>query len=170
MHPGMGEEKVGQGATEYPDREDSVLQVGNGNSTLQRCGNQSMSGTHAMAGVSSLGLLEPKAVPAVQKALLELLIIFSVIIALALVVTVSSIVGIIRAVGRRRRGGHSVAAVVLAAIANAITACWLLYWVSDDIYHKSNPINGLLAINGAVCVLPLSWLIASIRANAKLHD
>ena len=129
-----------------------------------------MSGTHAMDGVSSLGLLEPKAVPAIEKALLELLIIFSVIIGLGLVVTVSSIMGIIRAVGRRRRGGYSVAAVVLAAIANAISASWLLYWVSDDIYQRANPINGLLAINLALCVLPLSWLIAAIRANANSQD
>ena len=129
-----------------------------------------MSGTQAVERVSSMGLLEPKAVPGLDKALFELFVIFSVIIVSGLVVTISSILGVIRAVRRGRRGGHSVAAVVLAAMANAITACWLLYWVSDDIYHKSNPINGLLAINGAVCVLPLSWLIASIRANAKLHD
>ena len=115
--------------------------------------------------VSSLGLLEPKAVPGIEKTLTELLIIFSVIIGLGLVVTISSIVGVIRAVRRRRRGGHSVAAVVLAAIANAISASWLFYWVGDDIYHRSNPIDGLLAINFAICALPLSWLIASIHAN-----
>jgi len=129
-----------------------------------------MSGTEGVEGVLSLGLLEPTVVPGLDKALLELLIVFGVIVGAGLVITISSIVGVIRAVRRRRRGGHSVAAVVLAAIANAITASWLLYWVSDDIYHKSNPINGLLAINFAVCVLPLSWLIASIRANARLQD
>ena len=42
--------------------------------------------------VSSLGLLEPKAVPGIEKTLTELLIIFSVIIGLGLVVTISSIV------------------------------------------------------------------------------
>ena len=94
-----------------------------------------MSGTQAVMDVSSLGLLEPRAVPGIEKTLTKVLIIFSVIIGLGLVVTISSIVGVIRAVRRRRRGGHSVAAVVLAAIANAIS------------------------------VLPLSWLIASIHAN-----
>ena len=113
-----------------------------------------------------MGLLEPFVIPGLGKALLELLIIFSVIVASGLVVTISAIVGIIRAVRRRRRAGHSVSAVVLASIAAAITTFWLLYWVSDDIYHRSNPIDALLAINLAVCVLPLFWLIAAIHANS----
>jgi hypothetical protein len=116
-----------------------------------------------LGGISLLGLLEPKADPGIEKALLEVALIFAVILASGSVVTISSIVGLIRAI--RRRGGRSTAAVVLAAIANTITASWLLYWVGDDIYHRSNPINGLLAINFAICVLPLSWLIAAIRAN-----
>ena len=57
-----------------------------------------------------MGLLEPFAIPGLGKGLLELLIIFSVIVASGVVVTISSIVGIIRAVRRRRRGRHSVSA------------------------------------------------------------
>jgi hypothetical protein len=70
-----------------------------------------------------MGLLEPTAIPGLDKALLELLIIFSVIGASGLIVTVSSILGIIRAVRRRRRrrSGHSVSAVVLACVTTAIT-------------------------------------------------
>ena len=112
-----------------------------------------------------LGFLEPTADPGIQKALAELVLFFSVILATGLVVTISSIVGLVRAIRRRRRGGRSVAAVALAAIANTITASWLLYWVGDDVYQRSNPINGLLAINIAFCLLPLSWLVAAIRAN-----
>ena len=112
-----------------------------------------------------MALLEPTVVPGLDKALLELFVIFSVVIVTGLAVTISSIVGVIRAIRRRRRGGRSVAAVVLAAFANAIAAAWLLYWLAYDIHDRSNPINGLLAINFAICLLPLSWLIASIRAN-----
>jgi len=113
-----------------------------------------------------MGLLEPSVVPGLDKALLGLLIIFSAIVASSIAVTISSIVGIVRAVRRRGRGGHSAAAVVLAASATAITSGWLLYWVGDDIYHQSSPIDGLLAINVAGCLLPFSWLIAAIHANA----
>ena len=117
-----------------------------------------------------MGLLEPIFIPGLDKALLALLIIFSVIVALSLVVTISSIVGIIRAVRRRRRGGHSASAVVLASIASAIATCWLLYWVGDDIYHGLIPIDALLAINLAACVLPLSWLSTAIRANSARRN
>jgi hypothetical protein len=113
-----------------------------------------------------MGLLEPTAVPGLDKALGELFIIFGVIIASGLALTISSIVGIVRAVRRRRRGGHSVTAVVLAAVAASITVSWLLYWVGDDIHHGSNPFDGLLTINFVICLPPLSWLIAAIRANA----
>jgi hypothetical protein len=112
-----------------------------------------------------VGLLEPNIVRGLDKALLELFVTFSAVIGTGLVVTISSIVGVVRAVRRRRRGGHSVSAVVLAAVANAIAAAWLLYWLIYDIHDRSNPINGLLAINLVICLLPLSWLIASIHAN-----
>mgnify|MGYP003693571359 CR=1 FL=1 len=35
---------------------------------------------------------------------------------------------------------------------------------------KANPINALFAINAAFCLLPLSWLVAAIRANRARHD
>jgi hypothetical protein len=113
-----------------------------------------------------MSLLEPKAIPSLGKALLELLILFGAVISGLLVVSVSSIVGIIRAVRRRRRSGYSVAAVVLSAIATAISSCWLLYWVQDDLRNRSNPFDGLLAINLMLCLLPVYWLIAAIRANS----
>ena len=113
-----------------------------------------------------MGLIEPTVVPGLDKALLELLIIFGAIVVAGLVVIISSVVGIFRAARRRRRGVRSVAAVVLAGAAAAITGCWLVYWVSYDVYHNSNPIDALLAINLAVCVLPFSWLIAAIHANS----
>jgi hypothetical protein len=112
-----------------------------------------------------MALFEPTVVPGLDRALLELLLTFGILGGLVLLVTISSIVGIIRARRRRRRGGYSVAAVVLAVLANVIAAAWLLYWLAYDIHDRSNPINALLAINLAICLLPLSWLIASIRAN-----
>jgi hypothetical protein len=113
-----------------------------------------------------MGLLEPPLViPGFDKAVLKLLLIFSVILITGVVVTISSIVGVIRAVRRLRRGGHSKASVVLSLIATVIAASWLAYWTGDDIYHRSNPINILLAINFAICVLPMLWLIAAIGAN-----
>jgi hypothetical protein len=112
-----------------------------------------------------MGLLEPFVIPGFDRVVLKLLIIFGLIVTTGLVVTISSIVGVIRAIRRRRRGGRSWMAAVLAVMATAVTLFWLLYWVGYDIHDRSNPINGLLAINLAICVLPLSWLIASIRAN-----
>jgi len=112
-----------------------------------------------------LGFLEPTTIPGLDRALLELLITFSVIVGLGLMITISSIVGVIRAVRRRRRGGDSVSAVALAGVATAITSCWLLYWVGDNIQQKSNPLDALLAINLLICVPPLSWLSAAIHAN-----
>ena len=61
-----------------------------------------------------MGLIEPTVVPGLDKALLELLIIFGAIVVAGLVVIISSVVGIFRAARRRRRGVRSVAAVVLA--------------------------------------------------------
>jgi ABC-type dipeptide/oligopeptide/nickel transport system permease subunit len=84
-----------------------------------------------------------------------------------LVVTFGSIVGVIRAVRRRRRGQHSLPAIVFAVIATTITASWLSYWVAHDVRDHSNPINGLLAINFALCVLPMTWLVNAIRAHAS---
>jgi hypothetical protein len=102
-----------------------------------------------------MGLLEPPLViPGFDKLVLKLLLIGSVILVAGGALIISSIVGVIRALRRERRGGRSVAAVVLAAIAAAITASWLLYWVAYDIHDRSNPINILLAINFAFCLLP----------------
>ena len=53
----------------------------------------------------------------------------------------------------------------MAVAATAIALAWLLYWVRYDLHDKANPINVLFALNGALCLLPLSWLIAAIRAN-----
>ncbi len=124
----------------------------------------------SVRNVVLVGLLEPSFVRGLDKALLELFVIFSVVVGTGLVVTISSIVGVVRAVRRRRRGGRSVSAVVLAVVANAIAAAWLLYWLIYDIHDRSNPINGLFAINLAIWLLPLSWLIASIRANRARHS
>src|SRR5258705_13765294 len=96
-----------------------------------------------------MGFFEPIAVPGLDKALLGLFVIFSVVVGTGLVVTISSIVGVVRAVRRRRRGGRSVSAVVLAVVANAIAAAWLLYCLIYNIHDRSNPINGLFAINRA---------------------
>jgi hypothetical protein len=112
-----------------------------------------------------MGLLEPTTVPGLDRALLQLLLIFGAVAAAGLAVTVGSIIGIVRAVRRRRRGCHSTSAVVLAAIGNAVATSWLLYWVVDDLRNRSNPFNGLFAINLAFLILPLSWLRAAFRAN-----
>ena len=116
-----------------------------------------------------MGLLEPNAVPGLDRALLELFLIFSAVLGSALLITVSSIVGLVRAVRRRRRGERSSVAIVLALAANAIPSLWLCYWVGVDIYNRSNPINALLAINAALCVLPFTWLVSAIRANRARH-
>ena len=107
----------------------------------------------------------PPVIPGFDKLVLKVLAVVAIILITGIVVTITSIVGIVRAVRRRRRGAHSKAAAVLAAIATAIAAAWLLYWVGDDLHNKTNPISGLLAINSGFCILPLSWLIAAMRAN-----
>lgn len=112
-----------------------------------------------------MGLLEPQVVPGLDRALSELLLIFSAALGGSLLITASSIVGLIRAVRRRRRGEKSSAAIVLAVIANGITLLWLCYWAVADIFNHSNPINALFAINAGLCLLPLTWLVAAIRAN-----
>lgn len=128
---------------------------------------KTMSGIQTVVAVSSVGLFEPPLViPGFDKIVLKLLLIVSIILVTCAVVTISSIVGVIRAARRLRRGGHSKASVVLAVVATAIAASWLAYWTGEDIYHRSNPINGLLAINLVFCLPPLSWLIAAIHANA----
>jgi hypothetical protein len=112
-----------------------------------------------------MGLLEPQVVPGLDRALSELLLIFSAVLGGSLLITASSIVGLIRALRRRRRGEQSSVAIVLALIANAMTLVWLCYWAGSEIYSRSNPINALFAINAALCVLPLAWLMAAIRTN-----
>jgi hypothetical protein len=114
-------------------------------------------------------LLEPFTVPGLDKALLELLITAGVILATGVAVTVGSIIGLIRALRRRRRGDRSLAAVVMAATAIVITLAWLLFWVRNDLHDKGNPVNAMFAINAAFCVLPLTWLVAAIRANRARH-
>jgi uncharacterized membrane protein YhiD involved in acid resistance len=114
-------------------------------------------------------LLEPFTVPGLDKALLELLITAGVILATGVAVTVGSIIGLIRALRRQRRGDRSLAAVVMAATAFVITLAWLLYWVRNDLHDKGNPVNAMFAINAALCVLPLTWLVAAIRANRARH-
>ena len=112
-----------------------------------------------------MGLLEPNVVPGLDRALLELLLSFGAVLGSGLLITVSSIVGLVRAIRRRRRSERSSVAIVLALMATAIPLLWLCYWVGVDIYNRSNPINGLFAINAALCVLPLTWLVSAIRAN-----
>ena len=112
-----------------------------------------------------MGLLEPNVVPGLDRALLELLLSFGAVLGSGLLITVSSIVGLVRAIRRRRRSERSSVAIVLALIAITIPSLWLGYWVGVDIYNRSNPINGLFAINAALCVLPLTWLVSAIRAN-----
>ena len=110
-------------------------------------------------------LLEPYRIPGFDWLVLKLLVAISVILGTGIVITISSIVGFIRAIRRRRRGGHSNAAVLLAAIALAIVASWSLYWAVDAVYQHENPLNGFLAINLGIWLLPLSWLISALRAN-----
>lgn len=110
-------------------------------------------------------LLEPTVMTGLDKALFEILVIFSLVISIGLVVTIGSILGVIRAVRRGGQGRGSVSAVCLAAFATAIAAAWPLYWLAHDIRDRSNPINPLLAINVGLCVLPLMWLAAAIHAN-----
>jgi hypothetical protein len=116
-----------------------------------------------------VALLEPFVIPGLDKALLELLLVFGVIIVTGLVLTLGSIAGLVRAVRRRRRGGKSSAAIGLAVMATTIASLWLCYWFAADVYERSNPINALFAVNAALCVLPLIWLIAAIRVNHVRH-
>jgi len=112
-----------------------------------------------------MALLEPFRIPGLEWLVLKLLVIAIVVVVTGILITVGSIVGLIRAILRKRRGGHSIAAVVLAAIAAALAASWLLYWAGDALYLHENPFDGFLAINAAICLLPLSWLIGAIWAN-----
>ena len=97
--------------------------------------------------------------------MLEILITIGAIAGMILVLMISSIVGVVRAMRRRRRGEHSRTAVALALIAALITTAWVLYWTGDNLYQHHNPVDGLLAINLAICALPFWWLIAAIRAQ-----
>ena len=116
-----------------------------------------------------MALLEPYRIPGLEWLVLKLLVIAISVLVTGVVVTISSIVGLIRAIRRTRRGGHSISAVVLATIAVAISASWLLYWTATDLYQHESPLDGFMAINLGVCLLPLSWLIAAISANSARH-
>jgi hypothetical protein len=112
-----------------------------------------------------MGFLEPNVIPGLDKAILELLLVVCAVVGSALLITVVSVAGLIRAVRRRRRGGHSRPAVALAFIALAITVLWLGYWIAVDIHNRAHPISALLAINVTLCVFPLMWLVAALNAN-----
>ena len=116
-----------------------------------------------------MALLAPYRIPGFDWLVLKLLVIIVAVLITAFVIAVSSIVGLIRAVRRRRRGEHSIAAVVLSSIALAIASSWLLYWAGDAVAQHENPLNSLLAINFAVCLLPFAWLVAAIFANRGRH-
>src|SRR5262252_2804153 len=115
-----------------------------------------------------MGLLEPTVIPGLDRALLQLFGILAAIGLAILAVTLSSIVGMVRAARRRRRGLQSRAAVLLALTAVMMSTGWLLYWVGDNIFHHTNPLDGLFVINLTLCVLPCSWLITAIRANSTV--
>jgi len=110
-------------------------------------------------------VLEPTVIPGLDRALLELALIFGAVGGAILILTISSIVGIVRAVRRRRRGSRSRAAVTLALTAFMITTIWLLYWAGNNIRHNASPFDGLLVINLILCILPFVWLISAICAN-----
>ena len=112
-----------------------------------------------------MAVLEPTVIPGLDRALLELLLIFGAIGSAIFILTISSIVGIVRAVQRRLRGSRSRAAVTLALTTFMITTIWLLYWAGNNILHNSHPFDGLLIINLLLCILPFAWLISAIRAN-----
>ena len=112
-----------------------------------------------------MGILEPYVIPGFDRLLLQLILILTGIIFWMLTVTIASIVGIIRGVRRRRRGSRSTGAIVLATAAVATVAMWLLYFVGDNLLHRMNPLDSMLAINLALSGLPLAWLIVAIRTN-----
>jgi len=101
---------------------------------------------------------------------LELLLIFSAVSAAVLLLIVGSIIGISRAMRRRRRGHYSRGAVALAGFAASTTTVWLLFWVGNSLYQNANPVDGLLAINLALCVLPFAWLLSAVRANNLFNE
>ena len=113
-----------------------------------------------------MGLLEPFRIPGFDRLLAQLILILVAIIGWMLAVTVSSIVGIIRAIRRRRRGGQSTGAVVLASVVVATCAMWSLYFVGDNLLHHGNPFDSMLAINLSLSILPWLWLTFAIRTNA----
>ena len=114
-----------------------------------------------------MALFEPNVIPGMDRALLEILITFIAIVCAILVLTISSIIGVIRATRRRRRREPSKGAIASALIAAMASATWLLYWTADNIYQRHNPFDGLLAINLALCVLPFWWLLAALRAHTS---
>jgi undecaprenyl pyrophosphate phosphatase UppP len=113
------------------------------------------------------GFLEPNVIPGLDRAVLEILITLGAIACAILVLMIASIVGVIRANRRRRRREHSRSAIGLAIVATTVSTTWLLYWTAENIYHRHNPFDGLLAINLVLCVLPFWWLLAALRARAS---
>ena len=113
------------------------------------------------------GFLEPTVVPGLDRALLEIVIALAAIVCGMLAVTISSIVGIVRAIRRRRTRKRSRGAIALALMAAMISMAWLLYWTVDNIYHRHNPLDALLAINLGLCVLPFCWLFTALRAHTS---
>ena len=116
-----------------------------------------------------MALLEPYRIPGFDWLVLKLLVAIGVILVTGVVITINSIIGLVRAIRRRRRGGRSIAAVVLASIAVAVPVSWSLYWAADALNQHESPLNGFLAINAAACLLPLSWLIGAVCANVAPH-
>ena len=112
-----------------------------------------------------MGLLEPFVIPGFDRLLVQIILILVAIVGWMIAVTAASIVGIARAIRRRRRGGQSTAAIVQAGVALATVAMWLLYFVGDNLIHRMNPLDSMLAINLSLSILPLSWLMLAIRTN-----
>ena len=113
-----------------------------------------------------MGLLAPYVIPGFDRLLVQLILIMVAIIVWMLAVTGSSIVGIIRAIRRRRRGGQSTGAIVLASVAVATCAMWSLFFVGDNLMHHANPFDSMFAINLSLSILPWLWLTFASRSNA----
>lgn len=112
-----------------------------------------------------MALFEPTVIPGLDRALLEIVISFAAIGCGILALTISSIVGVVRAVRRRRNGIRSRSAIALALMAALASTTWLLYWTADNIFHRQNPLDALFVINLVLCGLPFGWLLTALRAH-----